>query len=793
MKEFLLNLFNLESGDLSTPGGWSLRFTSEWSAAVIVLGCAGLVLLVWQVYRRERGTASGGYKALLACLRIFALAVLVLALLAPTVVVRRSKLKESYVLLLADESDSMGLADRYGDEEQVARLARAMGLTEERELPPRPEVADRVRSMTRAEIANAILARPEYDLAGRIGEACKVQPYLFASGLAEARSLEIDPSGPVTEIGTSIRAAIERLRGQRIAAMVVLSDWNSNSGVAPVDAAQDALAGDPAFPIFTVGVGDPARQRDIEVLSVATQEEARIDDLLEFSVNIEHTGYAGRTVPLELRLAQDVVAEKEITLKGPAEAGQYRLTHRPKKKGVFKYRAVVPKQPDELSEANNQATCTLTVRDNKVRVLLVSAAPSWEWRYLKAALVRDETVVADIWLQSGESGWAMPGGNQLQHFPLNKKDLVDGYDVLILLGASADGFSERQLENIVSFVDDFGGGLVFAAGSLVKTEAFATSPVAKCLPVHLEPPPEFPPSAASQTSFRPRVTAQGWASPVTELSEDPARNRQLWSKLPGFFWFHPVRDVKSIAQVLAVRPTETVITGGDSDKPFPIFAEQRYGKGRVFFSATDELWRWRFLIGDKYFYRFWRRIIDRVVARVKRLDVAVSRKRYTVGDTIEIIATSIDESLQPASAEWMDVTVDLPGGGAEMIRLHRDPAGQGVYRGTTQADQIGSHVAWAQPDPTRERETAAFTVETAALEVQSRRLRTEVMEAVADKTAGQAFLIHEADRIPGKIQAQSQHIWEGHPRPIWDSWGFLILFVVPLSLEWWFRKRRLLT
>ncbi len=792
MMEFLFNLFNLESGDLSTPGGWTLRFASPWSTAVLVLGSIALVLLVWQVYRRERGRASARYKAMLAALRIIALAVLVLALLAPTVVVRRSKLQESYVPILLDVSDSMGLSDRYRDDELVARLAQAIGLTDGLELPPQPEIAERVRSMSRAEIANAIFSRPEYDLIERIGEASRVRPYLFATGLTEASSLEIEPSGPATAVGANIRAAIERLRGQRIAAMVVVSDWDSNTGIDPLEAAQDALAGDPAFPIFAVGVGDPTPQHDIEVLALSAQQEARVGDRLEFVVNIEQDGFTGEPVPLQLRKDDREVAREEITLRPPEESGRYRITYTPEKPGVYTYTAVVPEQDGEVSGANNEAQTTVTVRDNKVRVLLVSAQPTWEWRYLRGALVRDETVELDLWLQSAADGWAAPGGNQINYFPQDEKDLVDNYDTIILLGASPRGFSERQLENIVTFVDRFGGGLIFQAGSLVENEGFAGTPLEKCLPVYLEPPPEFPPTRPRQSSFRPRVTPEGWASPVTALTEDEAQNRRLWDSLPGFFWFHPVSDVKSIAQVIAVRPGDTLMMD-DGESPFPIFAEQRYGKGRVFFSATDELWRWRFLVGDKYFYRFWRRVIDRVGDRVKRLDISIPQARYAVGDTIEIIASSVDEALRPSSAEWMDVHLDRPVGRSDIIRLQQDPGDKGTYRGTTRVDEPGSYTVWAQPDPGQDRETASFTVETAALEEQSVRLHYEVMRSVADKTAGEAFMIHDADRIPDMIEAQSEHIWEGHPRSIWDSWGFLILFVTPLSLEWWLRKRRLLT
>jgi hypothetical protein len=64
---------------------------------------------------------------------------------------------------------------------------------------------------------------------------------------------------------------------------------------------------------------------------------------------------------------------------------------------------------------------------------------------------------------------------------------------------------------------------------------------------------------------------------------------------------------------------------------------------------------------------------------------------------------------------------------------------------------------------------------------------------VARKTGGEAFMIDEIDQIPERIQAESANILTEHPTDIWDSWGFLLLFAIPLTLEWWLRKRRQLT
>jgi len=820
LKRLFFSLFNLEGADFDAAEGWTLRFASDWAPPVVLLACVALVILVWQVYRREGGTASPRYKLMLAALRVFALAVLVFILLRPAVIVARSELKESYVVLLLDRSDSMKLEDKYRDNEGLARLAHALGLVPDFD-PNRPvdsDVVERVRAMSRADIANRILANPRSDVLARIAEHAKVRSFVFAATIAPAgqapagappaeagpdepdaaatRPPIIVPDGPVTQIGESIRDAVAALRGQRVAAMVVLSDWNSNSGLPPVEATRYALDARWPFPIFTVGVGDPAEQRDIALASVSANAVAFLNDPLVFNVAIEQSGYDGALVPLELYVALSpegdaLVAAKNVTLRHGRH--YYTITHRPEKKGVFKYVVSAPPREDELSDANNTAEHTVTVKDDKLRVLLVAAGPTWEWRYLKTALFRDDSVHVTSWLQAADAEWVMAGGAQLRHFPLNRKELVDNYDVILMLGPSPDAFSDEQLEHVRSFVGDFGGGLIFCAGELAPAAAFDGTPLGKCLPVRLEPPSGFGARPSEGRAFKLHVTPEGWDHPAMRLTEDPHLDRELWERLPGLFWFHPVEKAKPGARVLAVHPEEKL----ESGKGLPLLVEHRYGAGKVFFCATDETWRWRFLLGDKYFYRFWRQTAGLVAANkllgnAKRLTLDVARNRYTVGQTVDVEARVLDDMLRPSDRPAVTATVDLPGGGTRQLPLDLARPEQGIYRGSFIPRKIGDYAVRMRLGDIGEPETARFSVAMSTLENESRRLDLETMDAVAKKTSGAALAIAEIGRLPELITAEAMNVTTEHPVEIWDSWGCLLLFLLPLACEWWLRKRRLL-
>jgi len=817
MTDLLLKLFRLDRADFDAAEGWRLQFASDWPAPVVVLAGIALIVLVWQVYGREKGTASPRYKLMLALFRLAAFAVLVFILLQPAIVVATSRLKEAYVVILADKSDSMTLSDKYRDEKLMARLARATGLAPDAEpgKPLDPDVADRLRAMPRAEIVNRVLANPELDLAGRVAENSRLRQHVFAASLSPAptpepsdemkqvfkalaaprpegalRPLVIEPDGPATQIGECIRDAVAELRGQRIAAMIVLSDWCSNSGLSPAEATRYALEARSAFPVFAVGVGSAAEQRDIVVASVSANAVAFLNDPLVFNVAIEQAGYDGARVPLELRIGDETVATKAITLQPGRK--YYTITHKPDKTGVFTYTAMVPPLEEELSETNNAVEHTVTVKDDKIRVLLIAGGPSWEWRHLRPALVRDKTVTLSAWLQSADQGWVMAGGKQLSQLPLNKRELVDEFDVIILLDASADAFSAEQLDNLRSFVADSGGGLIFIAGSLSAAHAFGGTPLAKCLPVELSPAPGD--AGPTGEPFQLAITPEGWAHPGTRLADDPSENRRIWQNLAAFFWFHPVDKIKPGARVLAAHPLLKTPNG----RPTPIFVEQRYGAGKVFFSATDETWRWRFLIGDVYFYRFWRQMLaltgsNKLLGLSKRVAISVARTRYTIGSRVEVEARLLDETLRPPGDAPVMTTVDEPGGATRPLTLTLADSAQGVYRGSFVPRKLGSYAVWMRPAPDEPPERAAFSVAMSTLESESRRLNLEAMKAVAKKTSGAWFTIDRVGEIPERIRSEAQNIITERPIPIWDTWGCLILFAIPLTCEWWLRKRRMLT
>ncbi len=141
----------------------------------------------------------------------------------------------------------------------------------------------------------------------------------------------------------------------------------------------------------------------------------------------------------------------------------------------------------------------------------------------------------------------------------------------------------------VDAVND-GVGLILAAGPDNLPARFLDSALAELLPFRRL-------DSEQGDHAEPWLFTPTPAGRIHAIMQMPSPT--TWDTLPGLYWHAPIRDIKPAAQVLAEKPATP-------DSPAsPIVLLQRAGRGTVLFVGTDETWRWRYELGDAFFYRFW--------------------------------------------------------------------------------------------------------------------------------------------------------------------------------------------
>ena len=130
----------------------------------------------------------------------------------------------------------------------------------------------------------------------------------------------------------------------------------------------DALLGMKAekLPVFTVGVGSPQLPRDIQIDRVSTPRSVLKDASLIVDVVVTQTGYAGRTVTVDVEDEGRIVGSRTGAAAGGRQPRHGARARRPRpKRGprLFKFR--VAPQPDEVVTQNNVRESLIQVRDTR--------------------------------------------------------------------------------------------------------------------------------------------------------------------------------------------------------------------------------------------------------------------------------------------------------------------------------------------------------------------------------------------------------------------------------------------
>lgn len=232
------------------------------------------------------------------------------------------------------------------------------------------------------------------------------------------------------------------------------------------------------------------------------------------------------------------------------------------------------------------------------RILFVDALPRWEYRYLKTALTREPAFDVHCFLTSADPDFPQEYSGlfaaPLASLP-EKIETLLGYDVVILGDVAPENWpSAPGLLN--RFVKEHGRGLVLIAGEAHMPRSWAGTELDPLLPVVIATdPPEH------QGEFGYRLTEDGKRSRITALAEDPARSAELWDA-----------GLAPLQWILATRArtgAHALVETGPETQPVPLVVTMESGTGRVFFSSTDESWRWRSRVGDQPWSSFWKRAI----------------------------------------------------------------------------------------------------------------------------------------------------------------------------------------
>ena len=523
-----------------------------------------------------------------------------------------------------------------------------------------------------------------------------------------------------------------------------------------------------------------------------------VDDLVRFQPKLTAKGFAKQELTVKLKqkvpTSADPNATKDLeTIKvaAPPDGQPIRLEigHRPRQTGQITYVIEVETRPRELSAENNRIEKTITVREERLRVLYVDSEPRYEFRYLKTFLDRERTIELNVVLQSADPQYSSQDRSALATFPSSRDELF-AYDVVILGDVEPDFLSGTQMANLAEFVTVKGGGLLFVAGEFNDPLRYRGTPLEALLPIELAQARNPVAVAGMITAFRPVLTGEGRSNPIFRFGDDEKSSYQIWTNLPELQWFFEAPRKKPAAIVLAEHPTISGVNG-----PIPLMLYQILGSGKTMFHAVDDTWRWRFRVGDRYFGRFWTQTI-RFLARSKILgqkkaEIQTERKRYTRSQPIGIKVRFPNPADAPGSGE-VAVEVERKGHGSRRLTLKASKDSRNLFEGVIPQAIEGEYEARLLPPPVLEGglPSTTFGVDPPAGERERIQMNEPELTRAATASGGKFFTPFDADSLLKDLpKPQQVPLDTDPPIPLWNTWPVLVLFLTLLVAEWVLRKR----
>ena len=702
--------------------------------------------LSWANWRRGRGRGRG--VAAMETLRFLIMTLIAFTLLRPELVRRMVQTEPPEIVILTDASESMKTRDVVLDPSNVL---------------PRDEWIEQSRATN--------FWRP-------LEKSAKVRVEEFAKPPTNAALAGV-------EVGTDLNQALENVwqEQKHLKAVLVLSDGDWNLGQSPLHAATRFRS--QGVPLYTVTVGSDRALPDLVLQEVTAPSYGLLGEQISLPFKIQSSLPREVKTTISLSSASGVEARKDLTLPAYATV-QDSVVWFPRRLGEYTLTLRMPVQPEEYLSDNNEQTFRISIRTEKLNVLLVDSLPRWEYRYLRNALSRDPGVSLDCLLFHPGLGVGQ-GSNYISAFP-ETRELAAKYDVVFLgdVGLGESELSAKDLDLVKGLVDQQGSGLVFLPGARGRQLTFLTHPIRDLLPVVYDEKKPDGISVANEANLL--LTGSGKEHFLTMLTAEENRNEEIWKSLPGFYWCAAVQKSRPGSEVLAVH--SAIRNAGGR---LPMLVTRSSGNGEVLFMGTDSAWRWRRGVEDKYHYRFWGQVVrwmshKRHMAQGEGIRLAFSPENPQVGENLFLQATLLDLDRAATEKERLTATVVAPSGKTERLEFASAEGGWGVFKGNFMPREGGNYKIKVAT------ERAGHHLETDLLVAKPQREKLGqpanpgLLREIAALTRGSSGTIQDL----GKIVEQISLLPESEPVEkrlrLWANpwWGGLILLL--LAIYWIARK-----
>lgn len=731
----------------------------------------GLVLLALLALGPRPDKASRRRRVTLAALRTATIALVLLAMLRPTLVLTESKKEKATLVVLADQTRSMSVRDGLSGKSRWESLRSAL-----------------------AEAAPAL---------GQLAREFEIKAYTFDSATHPSEvkggkvALPDAPEGRETAIGAALDDVLRQEGSKRLLGIVLLTDGRQQA-LAPRDMPSQTVAGklrhqgDPVFPVVFGQSRGLGSAQDVALKDLIVNERVFVKNELSISGQFRVDGYVNREIPVRVLFEtapgkMEVVAQENIKATADGQLVPVKFSYTPESPGEFKLTLEAVPQLGELVTTNNQMSTFVQVLKGGLSVLYVEGALRVEQKFIRRSLDASRDVKVDSIRLDPRQPKARPA-DLAELFRPGK------YEVYILGDVDSTALSESELKQLAETVNR-GAGLIMLGGfHSFGAGGYWNTPLADVMPVvmdrlerqRLDDPIREDLHLPGPLRMRP--TPFGLQHFALMLTADPRNNAALWAKLP---------PLEGANRFLKLSSGAVSLADADGDESKPLLVTHNYGNGRVLAFAGDSTWRWWMHGFEQAEKRFWRQVVLWLARKDQAAEgnvwVRLENRRFAPGDRVEFTAGAQSPTGEPIKDAQFKVEIVVPPNGVRTpsLLIRQDDQRVGSFRNTQTPGDYAIEVTASYKDQVLGNARARFFIAQQDLELDNASADPDTMESLAKATGGKSLAPEQLPELIRELTRQTQtlEVKQETKKTFWDRWSFFLAMVSLLSVEWYLRKR----
>lgn len=726
----------------------------SYFAAVIGLGIVAAAVVT---ARQNGGRARTRDRVVLLSLRAAILGLLLLCLFRPVLVVKAAVPQQNVLGVLLDDSRSMQVADWHG---------RARG-----------------------EFVREQFGSLDQPLLKALSDKFLIREFHFSSTASRLDGEGgLTFTGTQTRLGAALDAARQELAGLPVAGLVLVSDGADTSDAALTNALLGLKA--EKLPVYTVGVGEAALSRDVQIDRVTSPPSVLMGSSLLLDVTLTHSGYAGQAVSVDVEDEGRIVGSEKVTLPPDGTPATVRVRVVASEPGPRVFRFRVTAQPGEVVTQNNVREATIDVRDARERILYYEGEPRFELKFIRRAVEDDKNLQLVALLRTADNKYYRMGvdsGEELvSGFPKTREELFQ-YRALILGSVEAGALTGDQLKMIQEFVDKRGGGLLMLGGARAFAEGgYQGTAVADVLPVVIDRP-----ASQAQTLLRLTVapTRVGAGHAATQIAATPAASAQRWSELP---------QVTSVNPLAAVKPGASILLNGTDERGRSqvVLASQRYGRGKALAFTLQDSWLWQMHVSmpleDQTHENFWRQLMRWLVDGVPgQVEVRSTTEHVEPGDPVTVEASVVDPAFVELNDARVTAAVTQPDGSVVDVPLQWTGERQGQYRATFHSRMGGRYQVKVEAERAGQpvgSGTSFVRAGSSDAEYFNPTMHAQTLKRIAADTGGRFYTAGSADGLAEDVRYGGRGVTTVEEHDLWHMPIVMVLMLGLMCAEWGYRR-----